>query len=152
MLPFLTRQQQAGLRRDAKDAPLVFIMLSALILAVAWIVSWADGMSGSDLTRTALGDAFTVLAFAQAFLMASTAFPIILYAFSDPSGTRLVMGTFTASVFSLLSHVAKSLEALGRGIYSPPIPTTPGNMRFTIRPPPTIPPLRFTPGTCPQLE
>ena len=130
----------------------MFIMLSVLILTVAWFITWADGMSNNTLTPASLDSAFTVLAFLQASLTASTAFPIILYALSDPVQTRLVMGTFTASVFSLLSRIANPLEPLGRGVYSLPIPAAPGSMRFTIRPPPTIPTLRFSPGVSPQIE
>ena len=149
MLDALFHKIQDAFLRDAKDAPWVFILLSVLILMVAWVISWADGMSGNDLTRTILGDSFNVLALIQAFLMAFTAFPVILCALSNPVRPRLAMLMFTANLVSLLSHL---LESLGRRTTAQPVLTTPLGVKFAIRPLPSFPAPGFSPGGSPQLE
>lgn len=138
--------------RDAKDAPQVFIMLSAQILLVAWVISWADGMSDNDLNRTLLGDAFIVLAHLEAFVMASMGFPVIVYALSDPLNTRFSTWALTAGVCSILPKVVYLLETLWTSPVAQPALATPGGVRLAIRPQPTIPRLGFSPGASPQIE
>ncbi len=140
---------QGAFLRDAKDAPWVFVLFSVLILMVACVISWADGMSDHDLTRTFLGDSFTVLALIHASLMAFTAFPVILCSLSEPARPRLVMETFTASIVSSLSRL---LESLGRRTTAQPVLAALGDVRLAVRPQMSIPELGFFPGASPQLE
>ena len=152
----LPYQQIVALRRDFKVALFqAFVLMPTLILMLGWVIWWGDSLNGSpgnDLTQTFLGDSFKLLAFIQVYLVALMAFPALLCALSDPSGTRLAMWALTASVRSLLPRVFCMTETLGPRLGVPPLAVVPAGLRYTVGARPSIPELRFTAGVSPQIE
>lgn len=152
----LSLEQRLVFRRDAKVGLFqAFVLGPALMLAVAGVIGWAEslnGMGGSHLSRTFLGDSFTLLAFIQAYLVVLMAFPALLCALSDPVESRLAMWALSASVFSLLPHVFCVMETLGARLGVPSLAVVPAGLHYTVGARPSIPELRFTPGTSPQIE
>ena len=181
MFVFMSDQQRATIRRDAKELlAQAFVMFPVLLLALAWVIWWAAGLPGNDLATGHLDDVFKQLVFIQMYLVAVMAGPVILCYLSEPTGARLAMWTFTAIFFPqvvqlleaagvhtiaqrvpltmwwftaiVFPKVIQFLKTLSGNPTAQPVLTPPGGVRFAIGPQPPIPALRFTPGASPQLE
>ena len=181
MFVFMSDQQRATIRRDAKELlAQAFVMFPVLLLALAWVIWWAAGLPGNDLATGLLDDTFKLLVFIQMYLVAVMAGPVILCYLSEPTGARLAMWTFTAIFFprvvqlleaagghmiaqwvplvtgwltdNFFPRVVQFLEMMGGHPTAQPVLATPGGVRPAIRPQPSIPSLGFSPGASPQLE
>ena len=158
----MSDQHRSQSRREAEVTltPTQFCLLlpAAAVAAVGVIASVASvmGLPGGNVATDFLRDAFGLLISTLVYVVAIITVPAIVCALSDSVGTKLCMSAFTASVFIFLPRVlpwiAQLLDMAGCPTTVLPVLTTPLGVRFAIRPQPSLPALRFSPGASPQLE
>ena len=153
MFVFMSDQQQrANINHELKATPDLFFwlapaMLVAIVATIATVVSHM-GLPGSDLAASFLRDAVELLIFTMVYIT----IPVIVCALCDPVGTRLCMWALGSCLVSLMPQVYFLMQAMWARAASQLPSTAPGGLCYNVRVQPSIPELRFTPGTSPQLE
>ena len=160
MFSSATYQQRVQFRREDKAIlALILLLAPAALVATAGVIACviktaADvmGLPGGDLAASFLHDTFGLTIFTLLYVVAIITVPAIVCALSDPVSSRLAIRPFKDFVFGFLPPVVQFLETLGGHPTAQPLLATPGGVRPVIRPQPSLPALRFSPGDSPQLE